>query len=568
MILYKRLIRYLIPHKLHLCFALICMLIVAITTLALPWFIKVVLANALSQQNVVQLNLTMCAALGTVVIWTLAQYGQDFLMSYVGQKVIFTLRQTIFEHLTFLSLKFYKDRHTGEIISRIINDVALLENFIIFGVVNMLKEPLVLLGAVCVAFYLNWQLALLSLIVTPFIALSIFILGRKMKKISIRIQNRIAEVTTGLQEFISGIHVVKVFAMEFYEQQRFNEINKRYFNTFLKGVKITAAATPLVHFFSTTGTIVVIWFGAYQVLTGALTVADLIAFGLYLATMSSPIKKLTQVVLVIQRAMAACERIFEVVDTEIQMAESPQARELPVIVGKVEFENVFFRYEDELVLNGINLQVNPGEVLAIVGPSGNGKTTIINLISRLYDPNSGRVMIDGYDVKLVKTDSLRQQIGVVPQEIILFSGSVKENIAYGKIDASFDEIVEAAKVANAHEFITRLPDGYDTQIGEQGVKLSGGQRQRLAIARAIIRQPKILILDEATSALDSESETLIQASLSEIMKHQTTIVVAHRLSTVINANKIAVVDKGKIIELGTHHELLKQGGLYSKLYDV
>jgi len=544
------------------------MVLVAVTTLALPWFIKVVLANAISKHNVLQLNLTMLAAFGTVFIWVLFQYGQELLMSYVGQKVIYNLRNDIFNHLTFLSLKFYKDRQTGQIMSRIINDVVLLENFIVFGVISIIKEPLVLVGAICIAVYLNWQLAILAIFVAPFIALSIFILGLRMKKITLKIQSEMANVTATLQEVISGIHIVKVFAMEPYEREKFNKINKRYFKAFLKGVKITAASTPLVHLFSTGGTIAIVWFGAYQVLKGSLSVEDLIAFGLYLAAMSTPIRRLTYINLMLQRAIAASQRIFEVIDTEIKVPEHAQAKELPPIRGKVEFENVFFRYDDELVLDGVNLQVNPGEVLAIVGPSGNGKTTIVNLIPRLYDPDSGKVMVDGYDVKFVKTQSLRQQIGVVPQEIILFNGTVRENIAYGKIDADFDEIVNAAKAANAHEFISHLPNGYDTQIGEHGIKLSGGQRQRIAIARAIIRKPKILILDEATSALDSESEMLIQASLAEIMKHQTTIVVAHRLSTVINADKIAVLDKGKIVELGTHQELLKRGGLYSKLYDV
>lgn len=568
MCLYKRLIKYVIPYKLHLVLAVICMAIVAITTLALPWFIKVVLANALSKHDILQLNLTILAALGTVFIWASSQYGEHFLMGYIGQKMIYTIRNEIFEHLIFLSLKFYKDRQTGQIMSSIINDVFLLEKFIVLGIVSIIKEPLVLVGVICIAFYLNWQLALLVLIIVPMIAFSIFILAKKMKKITLKIQSKIADVTATLQEVISGIHVVKIFAMEPYEREKFNEVNRRYFNAFLKGVKITAAASPLVHLIGTAGVIVVVWFGTYQVLMGSLSVEDLIAFGLYLATMSAPIRRLTQGSLVIQQAMAASQRIFEVIDTEIKIPEHSQAKELPPIIGKVEFENVSFSYDDRLVLDGINLQINPKEVLAIVGPSGIGKTTIINLIPRLYDPNSGKVIIDGYDIKLVKIQSLRQQIGIVPQEIILFSGSVKENIAYGKIDASFDEIVEAAKAANAHEFITNLSNGYDTQIGERGIKLSGGQRQRIAIARAIIRKPKILILDEATSALDTESEMLIQASLSEIMKHQTTIVIAHRLSTVINATKIAVLDKGKIVELGTHHELLKQGGLYSKLYDV
>ncbi|MFH1562472.1 MAG: ABC transporter ATP-binding protein [Nitrospirota bacterium] len=568
MSLYKRLIKYVVPYKQYLVAAIICMLIVAVTTLALPWFIKVVLANALSTHNILQLNLTMIAALVTVVIWAIAQYGQNFLMSYIGQKMIYTLRNEIFEHIMFLPLKFYKNTQTGQIMSRIINDVFLLENFIVFGVISMTKEPLVLLGAVCIAFYLNWQLALLVLVVVPFIALSIFILGKKMKKTTLKIQGRIADVSSTLQEVISGIHVVKVFGMESYEKDKFNEVNKRYFKAFLKRVKITAASTPLVHLFSTAGTIAIIWFGAYQVLKGILTVADLIAFGLYLAAMSSPLKKLIELNLVIQQALAASERVFEVIDTEIKFTEHPQAKELPVILGKVEFIDVCFSYDDELILKGINLEVNQGEILALVGPSGNGKTTIVNLIPRLYDPDSGKVLIDGYDVREIKTQSIRRQIGIVPQDIILFSGTVKENIAYGKIDAGFDEIVEAAKAANAHEFITNLPESYETQVGEHGVKLSGGQRQRLAIARAIIRKPKILILDEATSSLDSESETLIHASLTEIMRHQTTIVIAHRLSTVINADKIAVVDKGRIVESGTHYELLKQKGLYSRLYDV
>ncbi len=566
MSLYKRLIKYVIPYRRQLFFAIICMLVVAITTLALPWFIKVILANALSTHNILQLNLTLLAAFVTVFIWTLAQYGQNFLMGYIGQKMIYTLRNEIFEHLMFLPLKFYKDTQTGQIMSRIINDIFLLENFVVFGVIHMLKEPLVLLGAISIAFYLNWQLALLVLVVIPFIALSIFILGKKMKKTTLKIQGKIADVSAVLQEIISGIHVIKVFGMESYEKDRFKEVNKRYFNAFLKRVKITAASAPLVHFFSTVGTLAIIWFGAYQVLKGILTIADLIAFALYLASMSSPIKKLVDLNLLIQQALAASERIFEVIDLEIKIAEHPQAKELSPILGKVEFKDVYFSYGDELILKGINLEVNQGEVLALVGPSGNGKTTIVNLITRLYDPDSGQIMIDGYDVREIKTQSIRQQIGVVPQEIILFSGTIRENIAYGKIDASESEIISAAKAANAHEFITNLPDGYETQIGEQGVKLSGGQRQRLAIARAIIRKPKILILDEATSSLDSESETLIQTALTEIMRHQTTIVIAHRLSTVINADKIAVVDKGRIVELGTHHELLQQKGLYSRLY--
>lgn len=564
---YKRLLKYIFNHKTKLIVALMCMLVASVTTLSLPWLVKVILANAIRGQNILQLHFTIFSALSLSFLLASSQYGQNYLMSYIGQKMIYTIRNEIFERLTLLSLKFYKDRHTGEIVSRAVNDVNVLQNFITSGVTNLIKEPIVLTGAIIIIFHLHWKLALLSLIVGPLIAFVIITFGKKMRKVSYRIQEMLAKVTTVLQEFISGVHIVKLFNQEDYENNRFKEENNRYFKIYLKGVKLTVVSPSMIQFLSNVGIVVVLWYGAYEVWNKHLSIENLIAFILYLTTMSQPIKNLSNINLSIQQVIAASERIFEIIDTSISIQENQDAIILPPVKGKIELIDISFAYEQTPVLESINLTINPGEVLAIVGPSGRGKTTLVNLIPRLYDPSSGEIRIDGYDIKKVTTASLRQYISVVPQEIILFSGTIEQNIAYGKNGATIDEVVQAANIANAHDFIINLPKGYDTEIGENGAKLSGGQRQRISIARAIIRQPKILILDEATSSLDSESENLIQAALSKIMHRQTTIVIAHRLSTIIKADRIVVIDKGRIVEQGTHQDLLKRQGVYHRLYE-
>jgi subfamily B ATP-binding cassette protein MsbA len=466
-------------------------------------------------------------------------------------------------------MKFYKDNRGGEIISRVINDVNILQNFIVSGVIVLIKDPFILIGGICLIFYIHWKLALLTMVVAPLIAFTIARIGARIRKLTYQIQSRMADVTSILQETILGISIVKLFCGERKQIDKFHNKNREYFKLYVKSIKLMSASTPIVELLGITGVILVIWYGGYEVTQGKLTTGSLIAFVGYLLTVSRPIKEFTRANMLIQQAIAASQRIFELIDTKVMIVEAPTAIELPAVKGKIEFVDVSFGYNDkEYVLKDINLKIEPGEILALVGPSGGGKTTLVSLIPRLYDPVMGVIKIDGYDIRNVTISSLRKQIGIVPQYTILFPGTVAENIAYGEKDISLDKIIEAAIAANAHEFIINLPYGYDTYIGENGVKLSGGERQRIAIARALVRKPRILILDEATSSLDTESENAIQAALAKIMHHQTTIVIAHRLSTIIHADRIVTINDGRITEIGTHHELVSCNGLYKRLYEV
>ncbi|MDI6793585.1 MAG: ABC transporter ATP-binding protein [bacterium] len=564
---YLRLLNYVKPYRWMLLVAFICMGVGSACTLALPWMIRNLIQKALDANDLTSLNLVILISAIIVVILAVASYGEQFLMNYVAQRIIFTLRNQIFTRLTTLSLKYHISQRTGEMMSRVINDVNILQGFIDSTVVRLIQEPLVLLGGIGFLFYLHWKLALLSLVLGPLIAISITKFGQKMRKVSMRIQEKMADLTALLNEVIRGIQVVKLFGREGYENNRFEQENQRYFKLYLKGTKLQAASTPSIELLGSMGIIIVLWYGGREVIAGHLTTGDLITFALYLLTISMPLRRLSRANMAIQQAAVAGTRIFQIIDLQETLPEVPDAAKIEPLSGKIEFLNTSFGYNGQNVLHQINLEIKPGEVIALVGPSGGGKTSLTELITRMFDPTSGCVMIDGYDLKKLNLESLRRQIAVVPQQTILFSGTVAENIGYGRADASFDDIVEAAKAANAHNFIIKLEDGYNTPIGEDGVKLSGGERQRLAIARAIIRQPAILILDEATSNLDTESEALVQDALSRIMRHQTTIVVAHRLSTVVRADRIAVINKGQIVEIGRHKELLARGELYKILYE-
>lgn len=567
--LYLRLLTYVRPYIPRLIIAIICILLVAGTNLYVPWIIKDVIDKVLAAKDYSMLNQI---AAGIIVIYILRGiffFGQTYLMSYIGQRVVIDIREALYRHLQRLSLSYFEKRQTGAIMSHVTNDVAALQSALVENVIELVTEGAILIGSLVAMFFIHWKLALLTLVTSPLVAQAINVFGKKLRRASRIMQERAADITSVLQETISSIRVVKSFVRENYEINRFNEENENNFRAQMKTAQLMATLTPIIELLAAVGVTLIIWYGGLEVINGNLTSGALIAFLMYVINLSNPMKRLSRVYGNIQKALAAAQRVFEVLDTEPEIKEMPGAVELPRINGQVAFDNVTFEYKPgETALAEINFTARPGQMIALVGPSGAGKTTIASLVPRFYDPSSGSILIDGIDIKTVTLDSLREQIGIVPQETVLFNGTVYDNILYGRLDASEDEIIAAAKAANAHKFITEMPDGYQTQIGERGGKVSGGQRQRIAIARAILKNPRILILDEATSALDTESEHLVQEALDKLMVDRTSFVIAHRLSTIQRADVILVMEKGRIVERGTHNELLEQGGLYSKLYQT
>ncbi|KAI4453066.1 atp-binding cassette sub-family b [Holotrichia oblita] len=487
-------------------------------------------------------------------------------MSYIGQRVVIDLRQAVYRHFQSLSLAYFEKRRTGAVMSYITNDVGALQNAMVETVVEMVTETMILIGSIAAMFYIHWKLSLLTFITMPLVAQAINLFGKKLKKASHVIQERAADITSILQETLSAVRIIKSFGREEYEIGRFSQENFRNFRAQMKAAQIMATLTPVVEFLGAIGVTIILWYGGLEVIAGNLTSGALIAFLMYAVNISNPIKRLGRGYGNIQKALAAAQRVFDVLDTEPEIKDNPRAKKLPPVSGLVEFQNVHFSYKPgEPTLIDVSFRAEPGQMIAIVGASGAGKTTIANLIPRFYDPSSGRITIDGHDISLVTVNSLREQISIVPQETVLFNGSIYENILYGDLAAGEAEIIAAAKAANAHNFIMEMPEGYNTQIGERGTQLSGGQRQRLSIARAILKNPRVLILDEATSALDTESEKLVQEALDKLMVGRTSFVIAHRLSTIVKANMILVMEKGKIVERGTHRELVAAGNLYSKL---
>ena len=557
------------PYLPRFAVAVVCIIFAAAANLYVPWVLKDVIDEVLAQKNMLMLN---TIAIGIVVVFFLRGiffYGQTYLMSYIAQRVIIDIREALYRHLQRLSLSYYEKRKTGTIMSYITNDVAALQAALVDSMVEMVTEGAILIGSLGTMFYLHWKLSLLTMITMPIIAQAMNIFGKKLKSTSTIMQERIADITSVLQEAISSVRVVKSFVREDFEIERFKVQNISNFRAQMKNTQIMATLTPVIEFLAAIGVTCIIWYGGVEVVNGDLTPGALIAFLVYAVNLSNPVKRLSRVFGTVQRALAAAERVFEVLDTESEVQEKPKAVKLPTIDGKVSFQNVTFEYKpNEPALNSISLEVKPGQMVAIVGPSGAGKSTIANLIPRFYDLKSGNIFIDDIDITDVTLDSLRQQIGIVPQETVLFNGSIYDNILYGDLNATKEQVIAATKAANAHEFIMTMPNGYDSQIGERGASLSGGQRQRIAIARAILKNPRILILDEATSALDTESEKIVQAALDQLMIGRTSFVIAHRLSTVLNADRIIVMEKGKIVEQGTHKELLQLDGLYSSLYKI
>ena len=567
--IYLRLLQYLKPYIPQTLMAVACMVLATSASLYVPWIVRDVIDGVLVNKDEVLLN---AITAGIVIVFALRGffvYGQTYLMAFISQKVVIDLREHLFRQFQRLSVSYFDRSQTGKVLSYMTNDVAALQGVLAQNVIELASESLALIGSLIAMFYLHWQLALLTLITVPMVAEAMKIFGAKLRKASGTMQQRAAEITSVLQEMIVSIRLIRLFVREDYEIDRFNRENVNNFDAQMKAAQLSATLTPVVEFLAALAVTVIVWYGGHEVIRGNLTSGSLIAFLVYAVNISNPVKRLGNVYGNIQRAVAAAERVFEVLDTLPEIQDAPGAKPLPPIQGRVTFENVTFEYRPgEPALRNMSIDVEPGQVLAIVGPSGAGKSTIANLIPRFYDPQSGRICVDGIDIRNVTVASLREQLAMVPQDTIQFSASIFENILYGRLDATREEVMAAAQAANAHNFILQLPDGYETQIGERGCQLSGGQRQRIAIARAILKNPRILILDEATSALDAESERLVQDALDKLMVGRTTFVIAHRLSTIQRADRILVLEKGRMAECGSHADLLDAGGLYCKLYSL
>ncbi len=495
-------------------------------------------------------------------------YGQAYLMNFVGLRVVADIRQKLYDHLQALSLSFFTRTPTGILISRVTNDVNLVQGSVSNAITGLIKDSVTILGLTAVVFYRDWKLGLIAFVIFPIAIIPIKEFGKRLRKFSRKGLQRMGSLTTFLHETITGNRIVKAFNMEEYEKRRFADENERYFKIFLKRVKIRALSHPLMELLGGIGIAIIIWVGGYGVVRGDMTPGTFFSFMAALLMLYAPVRNLNKVNLEVQEGLAAAARIFDLLDTAVEVKEEKDALELPPISKGVELKEVTFKYDSTPVLKSISLQVKAGEMIAIVGMSGAGKTSLVNLLPRFYDVEGGKILIDGFDIRKVSLKSLREQIGLVTQQTILFNDTVRNNIAYGSLQRSDQEIVEAAKAANAHDFIQRFPQGYNTVIGEGGVKLSGGERQRISIARALLKNAPILILDEATSSLDSDSEAEVQTAMDVLMRGRTVFVIAHRLSTIRNAHRIIVLSGGEIVEQGNHDELIGLNGEYRRLYDL
>ncbi len=568
--MYQRLLQFLYPYSGRLGVAIVCMVILAGTTAALAWVLQPALDHALSGKHPEYIYLIPAAIILLYVVKGIAYYGQSYFMAYIGQRVILDLRNAIYERLTDQSLGFFAHRKTGELMARISYDVTLVQAAVSTSVTALMRDSMSIIFLLGVVFYQDWLLALIAIAVFPVIIYPITRFGRKMRHATFDGQVAMGELSSLVEETVGGIRVVKAFGMEPYERGRFSSLTNSFFSHQMRAMRVNALSFPIMELLAGFGIAGVLLYGGLRVASGEATAGTLMSFLAALIMLYEPVKRLSAANNQIQQGMAAAERIFEVLDEPVLVHDREDALEMQGFERAVRFDKVGLTYigTERAVLRDVSFDVNAGEVVALVGRSGAGKSSLVNLVPRFIDVSEGRVLIDDVDVREVSQASLRQQIALVTQEIILFNDTVLSNIAYGHDEIDRERVEAVAKAANAHEFIERLPQGYDTVVGERGVILSGGQRQRLSLARALLKDAPILILDEATSSLDTESERLVQQAIDRLMQGRTVIVIAHRLSTIRHADKIVVLDGGRVAQIGRHDELLAEGGLYAELYHM